>query len=100
MTNKNNYHEFKEIREAFDDLVRLSNDSSIREIYNQRVMETNTINSAIREGYEDGKEVGLKEGEKKRAQEAALNALNLGLSIDMVSKISGLTEEEVRRLIG
>lgn len=104
------YLKIKELQDAVEELNYLSHDSQTRADYVYRMKEINDVINAKSESYADGKEAGLKEGKeaglkegeeigvKKGAQEAALNALSLGLSIDMASKISGLTEEEIRRL--
>lgn len=52
----------------------------------------------IQEEHENGKAEGLKEGERNAKIETAINALKLGLSVDVVAKISGLKEDEALNL--
>jgi predicted transposase/invertase (TIGR01784 family) len=46
--------------------------------------------------YERALEEGREEGELKKALETALNMKNLGLSIEVIQKSVGLSEEELR----
>jgi predicted transposase/invertase (TIGR01784 family) len=41
---------------------------------------------------------GLTEGEVKGKRETAVNALGMGLSVEQISKLTGLTKEEVAEL--
>lgn len=52
----------------------------------------------IKEGLKEGLKEGIKKGEQIKTSEFVKNALNLGLGIAEISKITGLTEDEVRRL--
>ena len=56
--------------------------------------ETSALNSAKREG----KEEGLKEGELKATYNLARKSIAEGLSISLISKLTGLSEEEIKRL--
>ena len=46
--------------------------------------------------YERALEEGREEGELKKALETALNMKNLGLSIEVIQKSVGLSEEELK----
>ena len=48
----------------------------------------------LKHGREEGKEEGMKEVMKK----TAVNMLSLGMSIDVIEKITGLTEAEIKAL--
>ena len=48
------------------------------------------------EAFEEGKAEGLSEGARQKALENAKNAFSMGLSIEQVSRITGLSEEELR----
>ncbi len=54
--------------------------------------------AAREEGWKDGEVHGFKQGTLSGKQEAARNALALGLSIDQVSQITGLSVEDIRAL--
>lgn len=51
------------------------------------------------DGYTEGLSKGLAEGETKKAIEAAKNALSLKLSPEQAAQISGLSLEEVQKLV-
>lgn len=48
--------------------------------------------------YEEGKKEGIKEGAKDKALEMAANSLKEGLAIELISKLTGLSEEEIEKL--
>ena len=57
----------------------------------------------LREGaYDDGlthgKEEGIEVGEKKKSLEIAKNLINQKISIDVISKATGLPKEEIKKL--
>ena len=56
------------------------------------------IKVGLKEGKKEGKKEGIKKGEQIKTSEFVKNALKLGLEIAEISKITGLTEDEVRRL--
>ncbi len=49
-------------------------------------------------GIEKGKKIGIEKGEKKGKIEVAKNGLKEGLSIDIIMKLTGLTENEIKKL--
>ena len=53
----------------------------------------------IAKGLAEGKKEGLAEGEHKKAIETAKNMLLSNLSIELVSKCTGLSVEEIKRLV-
>ena len=56
------------------------------------------IKVGLKEGKKEGIKEGIKKGEQIKTSEFVKNALKLGLEIAEISKITGLTEDEVRRL--
>ena len=57
----------------------------------------------LREGaYDDGlthgKEEGIEVGEKKKSLEIAKNLINQKISIDVISKATGLPKDEIKKL--
>jgi predicted transposase/invertase (TIGR01784 family) len=54
--------------------------------------------SGIREGIKRGVERGIGQGVEKKAKETAIRMLNKGFDIVMVSEITGLDREELRKL--
>ncbi len=51
------------------------------------------------EGREQGREQGLQQGLQQKSIEIAKNLLSEGMTITFISKITGLSEEEVALLI-
>ncbi|MDY4175419.1 MAG: PD-(D/E)XK nuclease family transposase, partial [Bacteroidales bacterium] len=62
----------------------------------------NVLNSAknagVREGEAKGRAEGLAEGAKKQAIETARNAKALGLPVETIAQLSGLSEDEINGL--
>ena len=50
------------------------------------------------EGHAEGRTVGLAEGTKKNQIKTAKKMLNMGMSIDLIAEISGLSKEEIEAL--
>ena len=48
--------------------------------------------------YDDGMEVGILKGSRQKAEETARNALDMGLSVEQISKLTGLSVEEIEDL--
>ena len=88
----------EEIRQAKDELIRMSNDSTQRELYDMRANalrdKISELNAAERKGIDRGRE----EGERSKAIEIAKNMILKGLEVKMISTLTGLTVEEVERL--
>ncbi|PWW89336.1 hypothetical protein CYK80_16745 [Clostridium perfringens] len=80
----------EEIKLAKSELYRLSMDSKEREQYNMREKAIYDRISAL----ENSRENGIKEGIEKVVKES----LSQGLEISLISKITGLSEEEIIKL--
>lgn len=50
------------------------------------------------DGYESGRVAGFAEGEAHTKRLTAINMLKKGLAIDLISELSGLTQEEIMKL--
>ena len=48
---------------------------------------------------EEGREEGIAEGEKAKALAIAGNALQMGMPIADISRLVGITEDEIKKLI-
>ena len=92
-----------EIREAKDELIRMSNDDTQRELYEIRAKtlkdKISALNEAERKGIKKGRQEGIKEGEKSKAIEIAKSLINIGLDKETISKSTGLTLSEIEKLI-
>lgn len=51
------------------------------------------------EGIMKGMERGIEVGAKKRELELVRNALNEGVELDLISKLTGLTKKEINKII-
>ena len=91
----------EEIREAKDELVRLSNDDKQRELYEMRSKilkdKVSALNEAERKGIEKGIEKGRKEGIEEGKLEIAKNLLDI-LDDETISLKTGLTIEKIKEL--
>ena len=100
-----------EIRAAKEELIKMSNDDTQRELYEMRAKtlrdKISALNEAerkgIKKGREEGREEGIKEGiekgEKNKAIEIAKSLINLGLDKESIAKSTGLDLCEVEKLM-
>ena len=96
----------EEIRQAKDELIRMSNDSTQRELYDMRDNslrdKISELNAAERKGIEKGKKEGRKEGiEEGRKEEKIKIARNMklsGLDTDTIANITNLSPDEIDKL--
>ncbi|PID29554.1 MAG: hypothetical protein CR982_02495 [Candidatus Cloacimonadota bacterium] len=56
------------------------------------------LNNSLDTAKEEGREEGIEIGRDKRTIEIAKNGLEKGYSIDMISDLTGLSEEEIKKL--
>ena len=95
----------EEIREAKDELIRMSNDDKQRELYEMRSKilkdKISALNEAerkgIKKGLELGREQGKEEGERNKAIEIAKNLLDV-LVDKTISLKTGLTIKQIKAL--
>ena len=85
-----------------DELERLGLDDKFVVVYDNEIMQKKMINTARNWGYDDGKEAGkvegIKEGKKEEKIFIAKNFLKDSIPIDVVSKNTGLSVEELNKL--
>ena len=87
-----------EIREAKDELIRLSNDDNQRELYEMRSKILRDKISALNEAERKGIEKGIEKGIQQRNLEIARNMKLSGLEISMISELTGLTIDEINNI--
>ena len=91
----------EEIREAKDELVRISNNKKQREIYEMRSKilkdKISVLNEAERKGIQEGIKKGREEGIKQRTIELAKNLLDV-LDNETISLKTGLSVSKVEEL--
>ena len=96
-----------EVKEAMDELQYMSADPQTRAEYDARVKQLNDMraaqsvkyNEGLEKGLEEGEKIGIEKGEKNAKVESAKKMLRDGLSIELVSKYSGLSIDDVSNLI-
>lgn len=80
-----------------DQLIRMSNDDTQREIYEMRAKTLRDKVSALNEAERKGIEKGIAEGEKNKAIEIAKSLLDV-LDIETISLKTGLSIDEINSL--
>lgn len=88
-----------EIREAKDELIKMSNDDTQRELYEMRAKTLRDKISALNEAERKGIKKGREEGEKNKAIEIAKSLIDLGLDKEAISKSTGLDLCEIEKLM-
>ena len=88
----------EEIKLAKSELYRLSMDSKEREQYNLREKAIYDRISALENAEAKGKREGKLEGKLESKLEVVRESLSQGLEISLISKITGLSEEEIIKL--
>ena len=96
-----------EIRQAKDELIRMSNDDTQRELYEMRAKtlkdKVSALNEAerkgIKKGIKEGIRKGIEEGKNEKAIEIAKSMINIGLDKDTIVKSTGLDSSEVEKLM-
>ena len=99
--------ENKKIKKAIEIIDEMSMDEKEWELYESRrraIMNYNTgmKNSkmqGIEEGIEIGRADGLAKGEIQAKRETAKNLLDLGVEVDKIIKATGLSKEEIEKIL-
>ena len=81
-----------------DELERLGLDDKFGVVYDNELMQKKMINAARNWGYNDGKADGKAEGLEEGKKIVAKNFLKYGIPIDIVSRNTGLSEEELEEI--
>jgi len=106
--------ENENIKEAVEELEQMSKDEELRRIaelrekgrrdeYSARQYAIKQglkegIKEGIKKGIKKGIKEGIKEGSKNREREIAKNMLSENMNIDVIARITGLTEKEIQRI--
>ena len=57
------------------------------------------IQQGMQQGIQQGMQQGIQQGERKKAVEMARTLVSKGIATDIISEASGLSEEEIRKLL-
>lgn len=92
--------EKEDIKEAMEKLEELSNDEHLRWLAELREKairdEKDRLKGATLRGIERGEKTGQERGRKQRELEIAKNMLKEGLDLQLISKVTGLTIQEIQ----
>lgn len=90
------------IKKAMTTLEFLSQDQEARLRYEERQKflhdEASAIEWAMDKGIEQGKQLGLAEGERKKALEVAKGLVKAEVDVEVIVKTTGLTKGEILAL--
>ena len=56
------------------------------------------LQQGIQEGRQQGLQQGLQQGQQQSKLEIARNALAMGLSVEQITQLTGLTKEEIEKI--
>lgn len=95
------------LEEARQKLVYYNMDAAEREAYDRHIdaimIQNDVLNTAklegLIEGRAKGREEGLAEGETRERIKMARQALKMGMSVEDIAKLTGLTKEEIEKTI-
>ena len=90
--------ENQDIKEAKEELDKISQDDRLRRMALKAELERMDQEQRLYEAKRDGKAEGRTEGRLDGIKETALKMLEEKIDIELISKITGLTEEEIKLL--
>lgn len=98
--------ENEDIKKAKEELERIKQNEKDRSLAELRMKYILDQNSIRKSGYREGKEEGIREGIKKGIKEGqkeeklktAQKLISLKMPIEQIVKVTGLTEEEIKRI--
>ena len=100
----------KDIRKAIEELEQVSGDEKLqvvaelreKAIRDEKAALAYALENGYKEGWEkgleEGLEQGLEQGEQNRNLEIAKNMVSEGIDINIIVKVTGLTEDEIKKL--
>jgi predicted transposase/invertase (TIGR01784 family) len=86
------------MKKVVNDLIDLSNDSDVISAYEKEKIEKYAFDVALKEKEAKGKKIGIEFGKKEEKIEIAKNLLNENIDINIISKTTGLSLEEINNL--
>ena len=85
----------EEARRVLADISADKYEKEIAELREKYILDQNSLENY---GYRKGKDAGIKQGEKDEKIKIAKNMLKENINIELITKVTGLTEEEVKNL--
>ncbi|NQX71193.1 Rpn family recombination-promoting nuclease/putative transposase [Paenibacillus alba] len=89
-----------QLRKAMDTLEFLSQNDEARRLYEMRQKALHDEVSMLYGAREEGKAEGRAEGKAEGKFEVARNMLGEGIAVSLISRMTGLSEQEIERLQG
>lgn len=90
------------IQKAEEKLTFVTNDKEALHAYQMREMAlsdwTSGINHAMRQGIEQGMKKGIEKGIQQKAIEVARNSKKIGIPVEQIARITGLSVEDIAKL--
>ena len=91
--------ENENIKEAKEELDRISQDDVLRRMAFKAELERMDNEQMMYEARRDGKKEGIEQGAKEKELQIAKNMLKKGMNVSDIIEITGLTKEEVEKLV-
>ena len=91
--------ENENIKEAKEELDRISQDDVLRRLAFKAELERMDNEQMMYEARRDGKKEGIEQGAKEKELQIAKNMLKKGMNVSDIIEITGLTKEEVEKLV-
>ena len=91
--------ENENIKEAKEELDRISQDDVLRRMAFKAELERMDNEQMMYEARRDGKKEGIEQGAKEKELQIAKNMLKKGMNVSDIIEITGLTKEEIEKLI-
>ena len=91
--------ENENIKEAKEELDRISQDDILRRMAFKAELERMDHAQLMYEARRDGKKEGIEQGAKEKEVQIAKNMLKEKASIEFIIKVTGLTKEEIEKLV-
>ncbi|GHT94384.1 transposase [Alphaproteobacteria bacterium] len=88
----------KEVKEAMEGLIHLSQDPETRRIYNMRLKAQNDAINARSHDVNKARREGIEKGKAEGKRETAINLLSMGMTAEDVSKATGLSVAQIKAL--
>jgi predicted transposase/invertase (TIGR01784 family) len=91
--------EDQNIANAHEAYLEFTSDAEMRDIYESRLKWQRDYNTKIVVAHQEGRVEGLKEGRVEEKKATARNMLAKGLSIELIEEVTGLSREEISKLM-
>ncbi len=86
------------IKKTEERLAQLNADDYTRELYEARENSRIEFNSKMHSSWEEGYENGIEQERERGKRETALKLLQIGIAVDQIRLVTGLTEDEIAKL--